>query len=55
MKKTYQRPEMQVLALQQRCSLLSGSDQDGMRGKISGYGRDSNGGFSQDDEDDEEE
>ena len=50
-KKTYEKPMMEVDILQQQESLLSASD--GLRGEISGY-RKSSGGFSQDDDDEPE-
>jgi hypothetical protein len=47
MKRTYYKPTMKVVALQQHEYLLA--DSSGMRGEISGYSQ-SGGGFSQDDE-----
>ena len=51
MKRTYEKPTMEVDIIQQQESLLSASD--GLRGEISGY-RKSSGGFSQDDDDESE-
>lgn len=51
MKRTYEKPTMEVIILQEREYLLSGSD--GLSGEISGYGK-SSGGFSQSDSDDVE-
>ena len=50
-KKTYEKPMMEVDILQQQEHLLSASN--GLRGEISGY-RKSSGGFSQDDEEEPE-
>lgn len=51
-KKTYEKPMMEVDILQQQEHLLSGSNS--LRGEISGYNK-SSGGFSQDDEEEPEE
>lgn len=51
MKRTYEKPTMEVDILQQQESLLSASE--GLRGEISGY-RKSSGGFGQDDDDETE-
>ncbi len=47
MKRTYEKPTMEVIILQESEYLLNGSN--GLSGEISGYGK-SSGGFSQDDD-----